>query len=101
MLIAIVVGIYLILHHGLATAHVKKHLAGGAGTTTGHVVGPGSTGSSTGRRHPTPRYYVVRPGDSLDVIALRTGVALRAIEALNPGVSPNRLRPGQRLKLRR
>jgi Tfp pilus assembly protein FimV len=48
-----------------------------------------------------PRYYTVKLGDTLSAIALRTGVALATLQALNPNVSANSLQPGQRLRLRR
>lgn len=44
--------------------------------------------------------YVVRAGDTLSAIAERTGVALDHLEALNPGIDPNALHAGQRLRLR-
>lgn len=46
-----------------------------------------------------PRVYVVRPGDTLTVIAQRTGVSLETIQRLNPAVDPQALQTGQRLKL--
>jgi LysM repeat protein len=48
---------------------------------------------------PRPRVYVVRPGDNLTVIATRTGVGLDTLQQLNPGVDPQALHPGERLKL--
>jgi LysM repeat protein len=45
-------------------------------------------------------FYVVRPGDSLSVISVRTGVTVSTLESLNPGVNPNALQTGQRLRLR-
>jgi len=46
-----------------------------------------------------PRVYVVKPGDTLSVIADRTGQSLETIEQLNPDVDPQALQTGQRLKL--
>jgi LysM repeat protein len=46
-----------------------------------------------------PRFYVVRAGDTLTIIAQRTRVSLEAIQRLNPDVDPNALQTGQRLKL--
>jgi LysM repeat protein len=51
------------------------------------------------RARAPPRAYVVKPGDTLTLIAERTGVALETIERLNPEVDPNALQTGQRLKL--
>jgi LysM repeat protein len=71
--------------------------------------------SGSGKHHPaTPtsrvaprhhrshrRVYHVRRGDTLSRIALKTGVPVAQLEALNPGLDPHTLRPGQRVKLRR
>jgi LysM repeat protein len=45
------------------------------------------------------RYYVVKQGDSLSSISLKTGVSMAKIQQLNPTIDPATLRPGQRLKL--
>ncbi len=50
-------------------------------------------------RRATPQAYVVKPGDTLTVIADKTGVSLDEIERLNPDVDPNALQTGERLKL--
>jgi LysM repeat protein len=47
------------------------------------------------------RFYVVSPGDNLTAIAVKTGVSVGTIEAINPNLDPNALQPGQRLRLRR
>src|SRR6478672_3927535 len=51
------------------------------------------------RRRATPRAYVVKAGDTLTVIADKTGVSLDEILRLNPDVDPNALQTGERLKL--
>jgi LysM repeat protein len=43
--------------------------------------------------------YVVKAGDTLTVIADKTGVSLDELQQLNPDVDPNALQTGQRLKL--
>ena len=52
-------------------------------------------------REPTRRTYVVRAGDTLSAISLRTGVTVVRLQALNPDVDVQALQPGERLKLRR
>lgn len=61
-----------------------------------------------GRRRPGPhrrgpRFYVVKSGDTLSSIADKTGVSMSRLTGLNRTVasSPNSLRAGQRLRLRR
>jgi LysM repeat protein len=46
-------------------------------------------------------FYVVRSGDSLSSISVRTGVPVASLESLNPGVDPAALQAGQRLRLHR
>ena len=45
------------------------------------------------------RYYTVKSGDTLGAIAKREGTSLSAIEKLNPGINPNRLRIGQKIRV--
>jgi LysM repeat protein len=44
--------------------------------------------------------YVVQNGDTLTSIAHKTGVPVARIEALNPGIDPQILISGEKLKLR-
>jgi len=85
LLVGLVLGVSLIVHHNVSTP-----------TRTTAAQSPTQQVSS--RR--VPRWYTVRPGDILSAIAQRTGVALTALESLNPSVFPNSLQAGQRLRLR-
>jgi LysM repeat protein len=44
--------------------------------------------------------YVVRAGDTLGGIAVKTGVSVEKLQELNPNVDPQALTSGQRLKLK-
>lgn len=91
-LAATVAAIYVLAHRELATKHDAKPAA-----RAPHQV----TNASPRPRHAAPRrFYVVKSGDTLSNISLRTGVSVQAIEALNPGVDPNALQTGYRLRLR-
>ncbi len=68
-------------------------------------------GSSDGSSHPghvehgqvqahTPKTYEVQSGDTLTSIAHETGVPVAVIVKLNPGVDPQILVSGEKLKLR-
>lgn len=46
-----------------------------------------------------PGEYVVKPGDSGMKIANANGVSIGALQAVNPGINWNGLKPGQKLKL--
>jgi LysM repeat protein len=89
VLLAVAMGTFLIVQHDLSS---KKHAARSHGS---------AAPSRTQRRYRSKRFYVVQSGDSLTLIAARSGVAVGEIETLNPRVDPNSLRPGQRLRLRR
>ena len=46
------------------------------------------------------RFYVVRAGDNLALIAEKTGVTLEQLRVLNPSLDPQGLVTGQRVRLR-
>lgn len=56
--------------------------------------------SQTTARRGKPRFYVVRTGDSLALIAEKTGVTLEQLRVLNPSLDPQGLVTGQRVRLR-
>jgi LysM repeat protein len=51
-------------------------------------------------RNKPATFYVVKAGDSLSSISVKTGVSVPTLESLNPGVDPAALQTGQRLRLR-
>jgi LysM repeat protein len=79
-----------------------------AATLGGGDGGGGSNGSSTNASHAksgqssahTPKTYVVENGDTLTSIAHHTGVPVATILKLNPGVDPQILISGEKLKLK-
>ncbi len=72
---------------------------GDGGTATRASSADGSQGGG-GRQGKAPEFYVVQNGDTLTSIARKTGVSVDRIEALNPGVDPQILVSGDKLKLR-
>jgi len=48
----------------------------------------------------TPRVYVVKSGDTLSRIALKTHVSVSVIQELNPNLDPTTLQTGQKIKLK-
>lgn len=46
-----------------------------------------------------PPYWVLRPGDTLSQISVKTGLSVAQLEAFNPQADPNNLLPGERLNL--
>jgi LysM repeat protein len=89
-LAAVAVGMYLIVHAGLNPHHATA-------TTSSQL--RNAPGQSRPRR--IPRFYVVKTGDTLSAIAAKTHLSIYRITTLNPGLSPNSLQTGQRLRLRR
>ena len=64
------------------------------------VASSGGSGGQSGRNSQSgATTYVVRRGDNLALIAKRTGVPQRSLMALNSLDNPNRIYPGQRLRL--
>jgi len=47
---------------------------------------------------PGPGEYAVAKGDTLGAIARKVGLSVKALQDLNPGVNPNKMQIGQRLK---
>jgi LysM repeat protein len=91
-IIAVAVSVYLVVHGTVDNHHTVTQTRNGLNAAKPH------------HRHKhshKPKYYVVRPGDTLSGIAARTGVALTTLEQLNPNISPNALQTGERLRLRR
>jgi LysM repeat protein len=88
-LAAVAIGVYLIVHSSVGTHHPAVV------QQTSNATRPSS------RRAAHPKFYVVKAGDTLSAISVKTHVTVARIESLNPLVSPNSLQTGQRLRLRR
>ncbi len=91
-LAAVAVGTYVIVHAGLNPQHSTATQSSQVQTGTIAV---------HQRHHATPKFYIVKSGDTLSQISVKTHVSILRISALNPGISPNSLQTGQRLRLRR
>jgi LysM repeat protein len=101
-LAATIAGIYLIVSHGLHTGSAAPSSRSSGSSHNGSGTGTSQTNRTpTSTRAGGPASYVVRSGDTLSEIALRTHVPVATIERLNPRISANSLRVGQRLRLRR
>ena len=76
-------------------------VSGAGSSSSSDTPPPTRTAATRPVRHvrATPKAYVVKAGDTLSVIADKTGVSLDEILQLNPQVDPNALQTGQRLKL--
>jgi len=78
---------------------IAATLGGGDSSNGGGRSPAGDSKRAHGEVH-TPKTYVVQSGDTLTSIAHRTGVPVARILRLNPGVDPQILISGEKLKLR-
>ena len=74
------------------TTEERREARGETGTSPSAT----SARTSTNRQR---RTYTVRPGDTLALIAERTGVSVEELQELNPRVDPNNLIVGQKIRL--
>jgi LysM repeat protein len=84
---------------------IRAGLHGGGGSTTterGAVTHPSAATTSTRRGTTTAgrRFYTVQSGDTFGAIAAKTGISVSELQRLNPGVSSNALRVGQKLRVK-
>jgi len=81
---------------------IATTLGGGDNGTRSSGNGSGSAGNAKqgGESKRTPKTYEVQTGDTLNAISGKTGVPVGRIERLNPGVDPQILIAGEKLKLR-
>jgi LysM repeat protein len=83
----------------LSNSNVSHNSSGGS-TTPASTTPTGSSTTRTTSKFAHRRTYTVRAGDTLGAIAIRTGVSVTNLEDLNPGLDPEGLVAGQKLKLR-
>jgi LysM repeat protein len=96
----------------IAVLLIKAGLSGGSGATT--TVGALPTGTTTRATQtrstttittptasttPAPRYYTIQSGDTLGSVALKEHTTVDDLLRLNPGINPEGLRVGQRVRV--
>ncbi len=92
-----VTGVVLLVRTSLRSDHETAPTT----TRTTHVApGPSPVTPRTGRVLIPAQYYVIKSGDTLDAIAGRFATTVDKLLALNPGVEPTTLRPGERLRIK-
>lgn len=99
LLILVIAGaVYVIVHRSLATSRANSANTG-AQVSTGTVTTPGHGGP--GHHGKGPKFYIVKPGDSLTAISVKTHVNYATILTLNPrlAANPGALQPGDRVRL--
>jgi LysM repeat protein len=78
---------------------VNSNTGSDGSSTTRTTTTSSSTSTTTQTTPKRKRFYVVKPGDVLSQIAIKTGVPLETIQRLNPTVDAQSLHAGQKLKL--
>jgi LysM repeat protein len=77
-----------------------NHHTGTTTTTPPATVATTATTTKKPAKHGGRRFYIVQSGDSFGSIASKERISVAQLEALNPGVSSNALRVGQKLRIR-
>jgi LysM repeat protein len=95
-LVACVAAVYSVVNATLSD-EPSSSPASTARTSRSSTSGDGSKSSK--RRTKRRRTYVVKAGDTLSAISIKTGVSLERIQALNPKLDSQSLQTGQRVKL--
>jgi LysM repeat protein len=91
-IIAVAVAVGLLVRDGLNNHH----------TVTSPPAQQQAQHQATTARHGTPkkRFYVIKPGDTLSSISVKTKVPIATLESLNPSLQdPNALQTGTRIRL--
>jgi LysM repeat protein len=92
----------------IAVLLIKAGLSGTSGeTTTGSTLPTGTTTAVTQTHRTTTttatttaaRYYTIQSGDTLGSVAIKEGTTVDELLRLNPGVDPEALRVGQRIRV--
>jgi LysM repeat protein len=98
-LAAAIAAVFYVVNHSDVVGSDKKPAAS-ATTKKAPVTGKARKKARRKRKASTARTYRVRAGDTLSKIALRTGVQVAVIEELNPGLDPQTLTVGLKIKLK-
>jgi LysM repeat protein len=70
---------------------------------TTQATGSSTTASGSGKAKPKVtrrRIYIVKVGDNLSTIAVKTGVSVDVLQELNPNVDPHAMTAGQKIRLK-
>jgi LysM repeat protein len=100
-LVACAVAVYTVVNATLLSSDEPASKAAVSKSSTTSKSRTVSERSKTSKRRSTRRRrtYTVKSGDTLSSIAVKTGVSLERIQALNPKLDSQSLQTGQRVKL--
>ena len=83
------------LRHDSGTTASTAATPTAPGLTSTLTIPVGSTTTSAAKR-----FYTVQSGDTYGSIAAKNGTTVTQLEQLNPGISPNSLSVGQRIRVK-
>jgi LysM repeat protein len=96
-LITCAVAVYAVVDNTLL-----KHDRGSSGRgSTQQTTSTKSTSTKGAKTRKRRRAYVVKSGDTLSAISIKTGVSMTTIKRLNPKIQADTLHAGQRVRLSR
>lgn len=98
-LVGCAVALYVVVDRSLGPDAESSATPNRAGQSTA-ADGDGDRDGKSRKTRRRRKTYVVKSGESISIIAVKTGVSLAQIEELNPDLDPRTLSPGTRLKLR-
>jgi LysM repeat protein len=90
------VAVYVVVDNTLLKNDSASNSNGTTQTTTTK-----STSKKSAKGHKRRRAYVVKSGDTLSAISIKTGVSMTTIQRLNPKLQADTLHAGQRVRLSR
>ncbi|MGZ4279424.1 MAG: LysM peptidoglycan-binding domain-containing protein [Solirubrobacteraceae bacterium] len=94
-LITCAVAVYAVVDNTL----LKNDSAPSSGGSTQQTTTTKSTSKKGAKARKRRRAYVVKSGDTLSAISIKTGVSLATIQRLNPKLDADTLHAGQRVRL--
>jgi LysM repeat protein len=96
-LITCAVAVYAVVDNTL----LKDDSASSSSDSTQQTTSTKSTSKKGAKARKRRRTYVVKAGDTLSAISIKTGVPLATIQRLNPKLEADTLHAGQRVRLSR
>jgi LysM repeat protein len=96
-LITCAVAVYAVVDNTL----LKDDSASSSSDSTQQTTSTKSTSKKGAKAPKRRRVYVVKAGDTLSAISIKTGVSMTTIQRLNPKIQADTLHAGQRVRLSR
>ena len=96
-LITCAVAVYAVVDNTL----LKNDSASSSSDSTQQTTSTTSTSKKGAKTRKRRRAYVVKSGDTLSAISIKTGVSMTTIQRLNPKIQADTLHAGQRVRLSR